>query len=170
MKDELLIIKQIINVLCKKYHWNSLKRKQILNQVIADYWGNDRYGRGLAYVIFRHTQNHVSETQPLTKSIMTAIQKYQPNNMYNKFKPFVKSHGLWYSFQDEMVKHRNWTIDEMFCNAPLSRIVDCSLIWNATPQGFRRWEDLNRRWSDKVMDESNKPTQEMTMFAQNLVI
>lgn len=170
MKDELLIIKQIINVICKKHYLSGLKREQILNQVIVDYWSQGRYVRGLAYVIFMRTHNHVSETQSLAKSIMTAIQKYQPNNMYNKFKPFVQSHGLWDSFLDEMVRHRNWTIDEMFCKAPLSRIVDCAMVWSTTPQGFRVWDVMNTKWGDKVTNESNKPTHEMEMFARNLMI
>lgn len=171
MEDELLILKKIINALCKKYHLDSLQREEILHKVIIQYWYDPRhYMNGLAYTLFNTTYAYVCGGHFLAKLIMTTIHKYQPNNMYNRFQPFVEEYGLWHSLKDELPKHKGWTIEEMFCNAPLPRLVDYALVWNATPQGFHTWQKLHLAWGHKVEDESNKPTQKMEALARELTL
>ena len=77
---------------------------------------------------------------------------------------------MWDSLEDGLSKHRGCTIEEMFCKAPLPRLVYYALVWGTTPQGYNTWHKLHLAWVNKVEDEPNKPTQEMMALARELTL
>lgn len=72
------------------------------------------------------------------------------NAFHKWFIDYMKEKKLWDIFEKEMAR-QNREINLMHIDA----IIDYSLTWDVTKQGFGFWQNQNKLWKKYVYDEIN---------------
>lgn len=139
------MIKKIINSVAKKINLPYELKPWLLDKTIRKYVNVSE--KGLAYHIYAALSSNDSIFLPwnITAIIITAIKAYDKNNPYEQFYEYIKD--IYMEYMRALKKRgKYYSLEEVFCKTTITRIIDCTLWWDGTPEGFDFWEEKNNEW------------------------
>ena len=151
--EHLEMIKKIINQITKKinlpYDFKSLLLFQIMKGYVTS-------GKGLAYHIHQTlSSNSLIFLPPNAPTIIVnAIKAYDKNNPYEQFQKHIKGIAYMRAFQQ---RGKYASLEEAFSCEPIAQIIDNTLWWEETEEGFDYWEEQHQKWYNVVSKKLATP-------------
>lgn len=145
VEKEFLSIKQMVNFIAKKFNIPSQFKTDILVSTIETYTRSPL--RGWASCLSQHITHFTPTSDSVVyDTIMEAIHKYQPNNIYKKFEKYMKDMEWWDIYQKGLSTRNHQNINHAFCDCDITFIIDQSLRWSRTHEGHDFWCDVDSTW------------------------
>lgn len=147
VEKDFLAIKQIVNSITKKYNLPQDAKQYVVKETIKSYASCPH--SGLAFYLFQYlTAIRVPSTLSLKleDDIMKAIYKYQRNNIYTTFINFLKRQGIWAQYMQALKTKKFLTPNKAFCSCSILSMIDASLWWSRTKEGYNFWCSMNEQW------------------------
>ena len=158
IEKEFLALKQIVNFITKKYNLPQHTKQYVVIETIKSYANNP--ANGLAFYLNQYLMAVRVPSTPslnLKDDVMKAINKYQPNNIYTTFINFLKRLGVWKQYVQALKTKKYLNPNKTFCSCGMYNIIDTSLWWSKTQEGFDFWHTIDEKW--RQVCNSKTPSQ-----------
>ena len=148
------MIKKIINSIAKKINFSYGFKSWLLFQTMGAYVITS--GKGLAYHIYKTLSSNTSISLPpnIHTIIVNTIKAYDKNNPYEQFQKHINGIAYMRAFKQ---RGQYASLEEAFCCASIAKIIDDTLWWDETEEGFDYWEEQNQNWRDFISKQLNTP-------------
>lgn len=149
------MVKKIINSIAKKINVSYSFKSWLLFQTMRAYVTTS--GKGLAYHIYKTLSSNTLISLPpnIHTIIVNTIKAYDKNNPYEQFQKHINGIGYMRAFKQ---RGRYASLEEAFCCASIARIIDDTLWWDETEEGFNYWEEQHQNWYRFISEKINTPT------------
>ena len=168
IEKEFLTLKQIVNFITKKYNLPQHTKQYVVIETIKSYANNP--ANGLAFYLNLYLMAIRVPSTPsldLKGDIMKAINKYQPNNIYTTFINFLKRKGIWTQYVQALKTKKYLNPNNAFCSCSMYTIIDSSLWWTRTKEGYDFWHTIDEQW--RRVYSSKRPSQTYTNKLKKLI-
>lgn len=157
IEKEFLSIKQIVNFIAKKLNIPPYLKTRIVKGTIELYTSHPL--RGLASCLHQQIVFSIPINNVVSSNIvMKAIHKYQPNNIYKQFENYLKKKGCWDTYQQGLFTRNYLHINHAFCYCAITYIIDQSLRWGRTKEGYKFWSEVNSIWEELAIAKQPSDT------------